>query len=98
MPMRVASTQDWRPSQRAASSWSSDSRMPRWYCVTLRNAPPRGAAVVDADDDVAVLRQHLVPQVVGAAVRVEDLRRGRSAVNEHQHGVPPRAVEVRRGK
>ena len=68
----------------------------------LVNGPRRfralaaGRAVVANPDDVALLRQHLVPHVGGAAPRIPHLRRVWASVGERHHRILLFGIEVRR--
>src|SRR5207302_5450130 len=59
-------------------------------------APRAGAAIVDARDEVAVCRQHLVPQVARATPAVGHRLGARPAVHGHQLGIAMRRIEALR--
>ena len=54
------------------------------------------AAVVEAHDDVAVLSEHLVPEVVAAAPAIEHSLAGGLAVHMHQQGILRIRIEIGR--
>src|SRR2546429_7298717 len=60
-------------------------------------APPRARpAIVHARDDVAVLREHLIPQIVRTAPAVRHRLRTRAAVDTEEHRIACGGIEIRR--
>src|SRR3954462_1311983 len=57
---------------------------------------PRRAAVIDAGDDVTLLREHHMPEPVDAAVAVDNGLTPWLTVDEEQNRIFLRRVEVRR--
>src|SRR5207248_2071600 len=54
------------------------------------------AAIVDAGNDVAFLREHQMPEVLRTAPRVLDRLSGGLTVHVEQHGIFLRRIEFRR--
>src|SRR5207237_8106654 len=61
-----------------------------------RAAARAGPAVIDARDDVAALRQHLIPQIVRTAPTIRHGLRARAAINGKEYGIACRRIEIRR--